>query len=292
MTTRILLYLLAGLSVTLVTVCIGAFEASEARTVDLFQLSPYPRTAAEGVMFSTAFSSGVVLGIDQQARLELAKELLGSLDPSVAIRNPDTAGPAFTHRDDLNAVLNRRNRADWGSIAQELWRNGEKLQIGTSEWPIWVNLRVGHDPLRNELWDFQYTCASGAPFRCMSHTLLAATVSRNPNSYLVEIEDGVPCFNPMRGWLDEVPLDRLEIPGPTPPFGWQRLALPTRVHWTALALNIGLWSALCAIVHGLTRLPSAVQRHARRRRGACEQCGYSLAGQSLCPECGRLGAQA
>lgn len=62
--------------------------------------------------------------------------------------------------------------------------------------------------------------------------------------------------------------------------------LPTRVVWGGFLMSTLFWGAVwCVLVFG----PIVLRRAMRRRRGACEGCGYDrggLADDGACPECG------
>ena len=61
----------------------------------------------------------------------------------------------------------------------------------------------------------------------------------------------------------------------------RRTTLPLRPIWTGFALNTILYAVLL-------RLPFALRRLIRRRRGLCVKCAYDLRGtdHKACPECG------
>lgn len=59
------------------------------------------------------------------------------------------------------------------------------------------------------------------------------------------------------------------------------------IQWIALGVNIVVWSLLYCICFLLV---SSTKRIARRRRGCCVNCGYSLRANisGVCPECGTV----
>ena len=65
----------------------------------------------------------------------------------------------------------------------------------------------------------------------------------------------------------------------------QFITLPTKILWGGLVMNAALYGlTIGAVLYG----PGTVRRVCRRRRGACEGCGYDLrGGGGVCPECGQ-----
>jgi hypothetical protein len=61
------------------------------------------------------------------------------------------------------------------------------------------------------------------------------------------------------------------------------VVIPFGVRIFPFALNAALFGVAIA---GVARLPGAVERMLRRRRGTCARCAYPLRGALTCPECG------
>lgn len=112
---------------------------------------------------------------------------------------------------------------------------------------------------------FASTVSVGWPMRCMeSVEFVFGSFSREPARF---------CF---------------EVNGLTPPARSEEVGRvsPTRPYWLGLVANTLFYAYLIALPLLSIRAVRVVRR---RRRGACESCGYSRAGidaSAACPECG------
>lgn len=117
---------------------------------------------------------------------------------------------------------------------------------------------------------------------------------RLDESAFLEKAYGWPCRalglvwkGPARQWGTNI-LTGAWPPGGMPggPAAGPVLAFPLTPLWRGLIADVVVWAGVWVLLVAGSR---ALVRARRRRRGACEQCGYSL--QSLeserCPECGR-----
>ncbi len=83
----------------------------------------------------------------------------------------------------------------------------------------------------------------------------------------------------------ELRRDLLKYPGFFPKLMEAYWGLPLRPIWPGLVVNTVIYAAF---LWALSRLPFAVQRYVRVRRGLCLACGYDLrhGEHEACPECG------
>ncbi len=82
-------------------------------------------------------------------------------------------------------------------------------------------------------------------------------------------------------------VDSYHIGGP----GGEPGVLPIRLIYPGFAINTTLYAAL---LWPLWRIPFALRKHTRRKRGLCVECGYDHrhADHDACPECGAGGGPA
>jgi hypothetical protein len=63
-----------------------------------------------------------------------------------------------------------------------------------------------------------------------------------------------------------------------------RRPIPVVPMWRGLLIDSLFWGG---VLVAAVEVPLLLRRERRRRRNACLECGYSLAGLTTCPECGR-----
>lgn len=92
-----------------------------------------------------------------------------------------------------------------------------------------------------------------------------------------------PEFRLPRGLWEEKTLDLDRFSRPLRAAGAKRWSLPLWPVWDGFLLNTALYAALAA---GVVLVPRHTLRGWRRRRRACEACGYPVRVSEVCTECG------
>ncbi len=153
-------------------------------------------------------------------------------------------------------------RSEWAAFAD----CGAALRVSA---PSWAYLPSSEGVVIEILVE---TVAYGWPFRVLRCRGALMGSPTAPSEITGTESTGLGCFeNP---WVDH----------PAWGVAWQPI-------WPSLLLSAALYGAALWIV---VRVPVTIRVWRRKRRGACTNCGYSLAGDfsatdQACPECGRRG---
>jgi hypothetical protein len=157
-----------------------------------------------------------------------------------------------------------------------------ELRIALDPWPYATP--AGFRPIRS----------GNRARRLLADLDLHADASREPEQYVLAYRYGWPVRSLALWKARTYPIHaRTKILSeetggkiPLTIFGARAPDLPALVLWPGFALNTLIYAALAWSVW---RLPFAVRRYRRRRRGRCVKCGYDrtgLAPAAPCPECG------
>jgi hypothetical protein len=165
----------------------------------------------------------------------------------------------------------------------EVW----KECVGASDTGIGVSLfgfidlsRAYQMPTKSSPLRLVYVVRAGWPWRCVSCRFQRGLSGKK------ECEDrwyGGFDAPPWAGARDLTSESTLGVTAWANWFPSDQRPLPYRPEWTGLVGGSVFFAALLSMIW----VPQVIRHEFRRRRAACVECGYDLAGLPTCPECGR-----
>lgn len=233
-------------------------------------------TGLRTILGHAAAGAGAAVLVSWTCVVLEARRATGTLDEWVMGRSAEMPGALGPGEDQPNAP-----RGAWPRPVPAAWPPNPTYRYIARGAAVTVDATLDYYPGCKGWWGHGIArISAGWPMRALSYELV------HSDSKAADWQWGQPAnrrgFVATSIWSGGLPAPSASPAAPGGDPAWGRLPLrPIPVGFAANASCFGL--AAWLMMHGPRRLREIV----RRRRGACEGCGYDAHGLTHCPECGR-----